>query len=1020
MEWKLRNASPKQELDIIGIATISSAGAAALVMIVDLIVGAITKNAIAIIVLSVLAIICLAAAAVGAYIYTKKIDKGVIKPLFETTSENLDKVSKNRYDLDSYPSDVPLGGFDALNDTITKINDKYNTIVMMSAVADMSSLGLKKDNSFDGLTIEKESFFSSITDMINAAKAFRNAMVSFIYDTKEGTPNKEDMVKLLKTINEVFEDNSPVVAQDTDRSFIAFMSNIDSITILKDKLAYVAKNSMVTKYSEKSAGILPLKVSMAVYPYSSADSLVSDLRYAERRGEDINVYIPERSLDKDAIITESQRINAVDEIIEKMNTAFTKKGNVEAYREEVLECAASISDFLGFDACSVLVKDSSTGSFSALYSHCTAEGKHLAVGKDGDAIVAELRKVVDKDGSFTFFRRENVTSDLGKYLDVYGIVSGHSSLIYNNGEVYGAFIFANFAKKLVIDAYSRESLVVFSNLFASSLKELYNRSSIEGSAAKLDSLLLYSGYQMYTVNRDTYTLISHSRGLCDDTMPTDGHKCYKAIYGLEEPCEDCPLTHGKKKRCAIDNKTFAYHTILANKESKSDATLFLEPIDRRNMSRERYDSETKLATPYALSMRLADKWNFNLKGNLLVLNFSNFRNMVSVLGEVETNQFLREVGELISGLQVTKDEIFAFNASTIALILSESTRTDVFRIIEAIEKAMKERYDDVYKDFRIEKSYRVFTYPQTYASSFDFLRSVEVYFNSNNTRGDNNMHILDGGIVRPAYRESYIYSLLQKAFENKQFDIRIQPIISKASGVVNGGEVLLRLKDDLTNSFFDAGEFIPIASKFGSMSRFTSIMIEQIGHLYKTYGATIFRTGFLDRISLNIDSIYFKNDSFLNDMARALEEYNFAKGFISFELNESDIANNIDLIREASRKVRALNISLVCDQFTGKDVSAEQLSKLGFSEVKLARSLVMEIDNNPNRLAEVKSLISLAKTYGFKVTLVGIERREQINVIDDETAINNFEGWYFFKPLVMDEFLALLKNSSNKSVIIGK
>lgn len=1020
MEWKLSKASPKQELDIISIATIASAGAAAIMMIVDLIVGAITKNVVAIIVLSALAIVFLGVAAVFAYLYIKKVNKGVIKPLFERTSENLDKVSRNKYDLEPYSPEVPLGGFEALNDTISKINGKYNTIVMMSSVSDMSELGLKKDPTFDGKTVDKETFFSSIPNMINASKAFRNAMVSFIYDTKEAKPNNHEMSMLLDTINDVFADNCPVIAQDTEYSFIAFMSNIDSITILKDKLAYVCKRSIIARYGEKSTDVLPLKVSMAVYPYSSVDSLVTDLRYAERRSEDINVYLPERSLDKDAIVTESQRINTVDEIIERMNAAFTKKGNVEAYREEVLDCASSISDFLGFDACAVLVRNSSTDTIAQISSHCQVEGKHLVVRNDAKAIIDELAKVVDKDGSLTFFKRENVFSDLGKYLDIYGIYSGHMSLVYNNGEIYGAFIFANFEKKLVIDAYARESLVVFSNLFASSLKELYNRSSIEGSAAKLDSLLMYSAYQMYTVNKATYTLISHSRGLCAGTKGKDGEKCYKAIYGLDAPCEDCPLTHGKKKRCLIDNKNYAYHTILANKENKEDSTLFLEPIDRRNFLRERYDSETKLATPYALSMRLADKWNLNLKGNLLLLNIANFRNMISVLGEPEANQFLREVGDIIASLDVTNDEVFGFNGSTIALILSESTRTDVFRIVETIEKALKERYDDTYKDFRIEKSYRIFTYPQTFASSFDFLRYVEVYFNSNNTRGDNNMYIVDGSIVRPANRESHIYSLLQKAFENKNFDIRIQPIISKPSGVINGGEVLLRLKDELTNSFFDAGEFIPIASRYGSMGRFTNIMIEQIGHLYKTYGATVFRSGFLDRISLNIDSIYFKNDTFLDDMATALEEYNFAKGFISFELNESDIANNLDIIKEAARKVRALNINLVCDQYTGKDVSPEQLMKLGFSEVKLARSLVMEIDNNPNRLSEVKSLVSLCKTFGFKVTLVGIERREQINVIDDEEGVNNYEGWYFFKPLVMDEFLALLKNSSVKSVIINK
>ncbi|MCQ2771683.1 MAG: EAL domain-containing protein [Bacilli bacterium] len=1007
-----------QKVKYLRLVEFISGGVGGVILLVLIIVGGITGNKIVTLILGILALMFIGLSAGSAYFYVKTIRQGVVKPLFERTAENMDKVSKNKYNLEQYPVDAPGGEFSQLNDAIAKINGKYNTIVMMSAVADMSEIGLEKDPSFGGKTIAKESFFASIPAMVNVSKSFRNAMVSFIYDTTEANPSHADMARLLDVINEVFADNAPVVSQDTDYSFIAFMSNIDSISIVESKLRYVVHKSTIARFGEKSTDVLPLKVSMSVYPYSSVETIVSDLRYAERRGQDINVYLPERSLDKDALVTEAQRINAVGEIIERMNTAFTKKGNVEAYREEVIACATSISDFLGFEGVAVLAKNSSTGEVSQIADHCTIEGKHIVLRNDGAAIIEELAKVADKDGSLTFFNRENITSNLGKYLDIYGIVSGHMSLVYSNGQVYAALIFVNFTKKLVLDAYSRESLVVFSNLFASSLKELHSRGTIEGSAAQLDSLLLYSAYQMYTINKNTYTLLSHSRGLCSATKGKDGEKCYKAIYGLDAPCADCPIRHGKKKRCVIDNKNYAYHTILSNRENKVDATLFLEPTDRRNLARERYDSETKLATPYSLAMRMADKWNYNLKGNLVLLNLANFRNMVSVLGEPVTNQFLRELGDVIASTGVTHDEVFSYNASTIAILLNEITRTDIFRSIEKVEKALKDKFNDEYQGFKIEKSYRVFSYPMTFASSFDFLRHVEVYFNSNNTRGDNQLHLIDANIVRPAYREAYIYSLLAKAFENKNFDIRIQPIVSKASGVINGGEVLLRLNDELTNSFFDAGEFIPIASKHSSMGRFTNIMIEQIGNLYKTYGATIFRSGFLDRISLNVDSIYFQNDQFLNDMQAAILEYNFAKGFINFELNEADIAANVEVIREASRKIRDLNISLVCDNYTGKDISIEQLAKLGFTEVKLARTLVMEIDSNPNRLNEVKSLIALAKTFNFKVTLVGIERREQVNVVFDEEGINNFEGWYFFKPLVIDEFLSLLKTASSKQAIL--
>lgn len=258
-------------------------------------------------------------------------------------------------------------------------------------------------------------------------------------------------------------------------------------------------------------------------------------------------------------------------------------------------------------------------------------------------------------------------------------------------------------------------------------------------------------------------------------------------------------------------------------------------------------------------------------------------------------------------------------------------------------------------------------------------------------------------------KEAYILDLLNTSFNKHSFDIRILPIIKKETKSLYGGEVLLRLKDTLTGDFFSAYEFIDVAIKNDKMHLFTNLIIEQIGKLYKQYGQTVFRSNCLDRISINLDSSYFNSYTFVDDIAELLKVYNFNKDFLSFELNEEDIYNHYELIKGVTKKLKGYYIKFVCDQYTGKFLSFEKLSKIGFEEIKLSRDIVNDIDSNALKLNEANILINEAHNFNMKVTIVGVERKEQLEVIKDNHDVDYLQGYYFYKPLEENDFLSLVK-----------
>ncbi|MCI7527843.1 MAG: EAL domain-containing protein, partial [Mollicutes bacterium] len=88
--------------------------------------------------------------------------------------------------------------------------------------------------------------------------------------------------------------------------------------------------------------------------------------------------------------------------------------------------------------------------------------------------------------------------------------------------------------------------------------------------------------------------------------------------------------------------------------------------------------------------------------------------------------------------------------------------------------------------------------------------------------------------------------------------------------------------------------------------------------------------------------------------------------------------------------------------------------RLGFDEVKIDRNIIKDIDIDPVKLNEVKEMCNDAKDAQIKISVIGIERKEQIGLLKEIDNIEFMQGYYFYKPLEVDEFISLVKTFNLK------
>ena len=167
-------------------------------------------------------------------------------------------------------------------------------------------------------------------------------------------------------------------------------------------------------------------------------------------------------------------------------------------------------------------------------------------------------------------------------------------------------------------------------------------------------------------------------------------------------------------------------------------------------------------------------------------------------------------------------------------------------------------------------------------------------------------------------------------------------------------------------------------------------------------------------MGLNTDYSFFTDKNFRRDIKKYIDDLRLPKNFIAFEIPESDVSTHVEEFKEIAKLTKELNIVLVCDQYTGRHVSLEILKDIGFNEIKISRNLVLHIDSDNNRYANLKQLLYLIRNLGMKASVVGVENIDQYLLIKqvDDSVLQ--QGFYLYRPLEKEALVEVLRGTNRR------
>ena len=239
-----------------------------------------------------------------------------------------------------------------------------------------------------------------------------------------------------------------------------------------------------------------------------------------------------------------------------------------------------------------------------------------------------------------------------------------------------------------------------------------------------------------------------------------------------------------------------------------------------------------------------------------------------------------------------------------------------------------------------------------------------------------------------------------------------QPKVSLETGAVIGLEALIRWQIS-PNQMISPELFIPIAEKSQLITQITRFVMDEACRQTK-----LWQTIGLPEIimSINFSSMDFYQENICEQIQKTLEKYKLDPRYLEIELTESLALRDIDLTIDRMNQLRAAGIRIAMDDFGTGYSSLSYIQRLPFTMVKMDRSFVMHMVDDPVVQEIVSSVARIAKAKQIQTIAEGVETPEQARLLR-ASGCDYVQGFLYGHPMTAKETEQFIRNNIKNKMI---
>ena len=418
-----------------------------------------------------------------------------------------------------------------------------------------------------------------------------------------------------------------------------------------------------------------------------------------------------------------------------------------------------------------------------------------------------------------------------------------------------------------------------------------------------------------------------------------------------------------------------------------------------------------------LKQAIANSSRSNSYSALLLIDLDNFQTLNDTLGHDVGDILLQQVSQRLSSCVREGDTVARFGGDEFVVILLGlgNNKTDAASISEVVAEKILASLNQVYVlgniNHRSTASIGVTLFRSDRISTDELMKQADLAMYQSKEAGRNGLSFFDPEMESALKKRALLEEDLRKGIDEDQFVLHYQAQVTD-SGTITGTEVLVRWQHPQRGligpiEFIKAAEETGLILPLGDWILKTACMqLAEWSHISQTEGMTM---------SVNVSARQFSQSDFVARVLSILDETGANPKRLKLELTESLLVHNIEEVIEKMAALKAAGVCFSLDDFGTGYSSLAYLKRLPLDQLKIDQGFVRDILVDSNDAIICKSTIALAESMGLSVIAEGVETQEQRNLLAD-LGCCAYQGYWFARPLPLEEFETLLKNSPHDSI----
>jgi len=394
---------------------------------------------------------------------------------------------------------------------------------------------------------------------------------------------------------------------------------------------------------------------------------------------------------------------------------------------------------------------------------------------------------------------------------------------------------------------------------------------------------------------------------------------------------------------------------------------------------------------------------------VLAIDLDNFKHVNDSLGHTVGDLLLQQVAERLSNSLPQDTTIARLGGDDFAVLLEQiSNAQEAIPLAETVIAAFAHPFNLSIYETVITVSIGITFYPEDGDDAGILLKNAELAMYRAKEEGKNKYQLFTKTMNAQVVRRLSLENNLRKALDKNHFLVYYQPKVSLATGRIVGMEALARWRT-VDGRLISPLDFIPLAEETGLIVSMGEQVLRQA---CLAAGAWLREHDECLTLSVNLSPKQFLQKDLLATVITILQETGFPPDRLELEITESAVMVNEQAAIALLLEFKALGVRLALDDFGTGYSSLHSLRQLPFDTIKMDRSFVKDLPDEPSSVAIAMTILTMAGTLGMEVVAEGVETVEQLEFLQSRNC-TEIQGYLFSPPVPAADFSVMLRDRLN-------